>query len=57
MLAYYQGNRTTSPFRLYRYPRAARVMREELRSARYTGRPLRRSQPDSAVPAATGAVD
>jgi hypothetical protein len=43
MLAYYQGNRTTSPFRLYRYPRAARVMREELRSARYTGRPLRRS--------------
>jgi hypothetical protein len=43
MLAYYQGNRTTSPFRLYRYPRAARVMREELRAARYTGRPLRRS--------------
>jgi hypothetical protein len=37
MLAYYQGNRTTSPFRLYRYPRAARVMREELRSARYSG--------------------
>jgi hypothetical protein len=43
MLAYYQGNRTTSPFRLYRYPKAARVMREALRSSRYTGRPLRRS--------------
>jgi hypothetical protein len=43
MLAYYQGNRTTSPFRLYRYPKAARVMREALRSTRYTGRALRRS--------------
>ena len=41
MLAYYQGNRTTSPFRLYRYPKAARVMRAALRSTRYTGRPLR----------------
>jgi hypothetical protein len=43
MLAYYQGNRTTSPFRLYRYPKAARVMREALRSAHHTGRPLRHS--------------
>lgn len=43
MLAYYQGNQTTSPFRLYRYPKAARVMREALRSTRYTGRALRRS--------------
>jgi hypothetical protein len=42
MLAYYQGNQTTSPFRLYRYPKAARVMRDALRSARYTGLPLRR---------------
>jgi hypothetical protein len=41
MLSYYQGNRTTSPFRLYRYPKAARVMREALRSPRYTSRPLR----------------
>lgn len=43
MLAYYQGNQTTSPFRLYRYPKAARVMRKALRSTRYTGRALRRS--------------
>jgi hypothetical protein len=42
MLGYYQGNQTTSPFRLYRYPKAARVMRDALRSARYTGLPLRR---------------
>jgi len=41
MLAYYQGNRTSSPFRLYRYPKAARVMREALRAPRYTGRPMR----------------
>ena len=39
MLAYNQGNRATSPFRLYRYPKAARVMREALRSRLYTGRP------------------
>jgi hypothetical protein len=39
MLAYNQGNRPTSRFRLYRYPRAAGVMRSALRSARYTGRP------------------
>jgi hypothetical protein len=39
MLAYNQGNRTTSPFRLYRYPKAARAMRAALRSALYTGRP------------------
>jgi hypothetical protein len=38
MLAYNQGNRTTSQFRLYRYPRAARAMRQALRSALYTGR-------------------
>jgi hypothetical protein len=41
MLAYNQGNRTTSAFRLYRYPRAARVMRKALRSSRYAGRPVR----------------
>jgi hypothetical protein len=38
MLAYNQGNRPTSAFRLYRYPRSARVMRRALRSARYSGR-------------------
>jgi hypothetical protein len=43
MLAYYQGNQITSPFRLYRYPKAARAMRKALRSTRYTGRALRRS--------------
>jgi hypothetical protein len=37
MLAYNQGNRTNGPFRLYRYPSAARVMREALKSSRYTG--------------------
>jgi hypothetical protein len=39
MLAYYQGNRPTSLFRLYRYPESARAMRKALRSPRYTGRP------------------
>jgi hypothetical protein len=38
MLAYNQGNRTTSPFRLYRYPKAARAMRKALRSRHYAGR-------------------
>jgi hypothetical protein len=38
MLAYNQGNRTTGPFRLYRYPKASRVMRRALRSPRYLGR-------------------
>jgi hypothetical protein len=38
MLAYNQGNRVGGPFRLYRYPRAARVMRMALRSRRYAGR-------------------
>jgi hypothetical protein len=38
MLAYNQGNRATSPFRLYRYPRSARAMRRALRSPLYTGR-------------------
>ena len=38
MLAYNQGNAPTSAFRLYRYPRAARVMRRALRSKRYTSR-------------------
>ena len=41
MLAYNQGNRTTSAFRLYRYPKAARAMRKALRSSLYTGRPMR----------------
>jgi hypothetical protein len=41
MLAYNQGNRPTSPFRLYRYPRSSRVMRQALRSPRYAGRPAR----------------
>jgi hypothetical protein len=40
MLAYNQGNRTTSRFRLYRYPQAARVMRRALRNGRYEGRPV-----------------
>jgi hypothetical protein len=39
MLAYNQGNHTSSRFRLYRYPRAASVMRQALRSPLYTGRP------------------
>ena len=39
MLAYYQGNRTTSEFRLYRYPKASRAIRKALRSPLYTGRP------------------
>jgi hypothetical protein len=38
MLAYNQGNRPAGPHRLYRYPRAARVMHKALRSPRYTGR-------------------
>lgn len=39
MLTYNQGNRPTSAFRLYRYPKAARAIRRELRARRYTGRP------------------
>jgi hypothetical protein len=38
MLAYNQGNTPKSEFRLYRYPRAARVMRRALKSTRYTAR-------------------
>jgi hypothetical protein len=38
MLAYNQGNTPRSEFRLYRYPRAARVMRRALKSPRYTAR-------------------
>jgi hypothetical protein len=38
MLSYFQGNLPTSEFRLYRYPRAASVMRRELRAKRYTAR-------------------
>jgi hypothetical protein len=38
MLAYNQGNHPTSPFRLYRYPKAAREMRAALQSRRYAGR-------------------
>jgi hypothetical protein len=37
MLAYNQGNAPSCVFRLYRYPKAARVMRQALRSMRYTG--------------------
>jgi hypothetical protein len=36
MLSYNQGNAPTSVFRLYRYPRAAQVMRRALRATRYT---------------------
>jgi hypothetical protein len=36
MLAYNQGNTPKSEFRLYRYPRSARVMRHALKSPRYT---------------------
>ena len=36
MLSYFQGNLPTSEFRLYRYPRAAKVMRRALRAKRYT---------------------
>jgi hypothetical protein len=42
MLAYNQGNHPTSPFRLYRYPKAARTMRAALESSHYTGRPTHR---------------
>jgi hypothetical protein len=55
MLSYNQGNRTTSPFRLYRYPKASRVMRRALRSPRYVGRlrahsaRRRRGRPERAV--------
>jgi hypothetical protein len=38
MLAYNQGNAPTCVFRLYRYPKAARVMRRALRATRYTSR-------------------
>jgi hypothetical protein len=38
LLAYNQGNVPTSEFRLYRYPRAAQVMRRALRAKRYTSR-------------------
>jgi hypothetical protein len=38
MLAYNQGNAPSAKFRLYRYPKAARVMRHHLRSSRYTAR-------------------
>ena len=41
MLAYNQGNRPASAFRLYHYPKAARAIRKALRSRRYTGRPTR----------------
>jgi hypothetical protein len=41
MLLYNQGNVPTSEFRLYRYPRAARVMRQALRAKRYTSRVTR----------------
>jgi hypothetical protein len=37
MLTYNQGNQPTSEFRLFRYPRAANVMRRALRAKRYTG--------------------
>jgi hypothetical protein len=37
MLAYNQGNAPSCVFRLYRYPKAARVMRRALRATRYTG--------------------
>jgi hypothetical protein len=38
MLSYNQGNAPTAVFRLYRYPKAAKVMRRMLRSPRYTAR-------------------
>jgi hypothetical protein len=41
MLSYNQGNALGSEFRLYRYPRAAGVMRRALREKRYTARPGR----------------
>jgi hypothetical protein len=44
MLAYNQGNHPTSPFRLFRYPRAAREMRAALESRRYTGRATTRTR-------------
>jgi hypothetical protein len=49
MLAYNQGNTTTSPFRLYRYPKAATAMRKALRSAMYTGRPTQYREPTTDV--------
>ena len=47
MLAYNQGNRPSSEFRLYRYPRAAHAIRTALRARLYTGRPL---APSDAAP-------
>jgi hypothetical protein len=41
MLSYNQGNVPASEFRLYRYPRAAGVMRRALRAKRYTARTAR----------------
>jgi hypothetical protein len=38
MLAYNQGNKPKSVFRLYRYPKASRAMRRALRAKRYTSR-------------------
>ena len=37
MVQYNQGDRTDGPFRLHRYPRAARVIRGALGSPRFTG--------------------
>jgi hypothetical protein len=42
MLSYFQGNKPTSAFRLYRYPRSARAIRRALRSPLYTGLPITR---------------
>jgi hypothetical protein len=45
MLAYNQGNHPASPFRLFRYPNAARAMRAALRARHYTGRAPRTRSP------------
>jgi hypothetical protein len=59
MLAYNQGNAPASEFRLYRYPRAARVMRNALRAQRFTSRvarPRAQARPTRTTSAATAAV-
>jgi hypothetical protein len=53
MIAYNQGNHSAAVFRLYRYPRAARVMRAALRSSRYTSRAPRAPISASTMVAAT----
>jgi hypothetical protein len=38
MISYNQGNKTDGPFRLWRYPRASRALRDQLKSNEFVGR-------------------